>query len=279
MSMGQFIKIILETFRPFLSKTASGIVIASAIAAGVDFQKPLAQGIMLGSSLFIIATAATTTLKMRGHRIAAHTLMSIIKDRIELSPYEVKYVESESELKDLWEFDEECYGAENIPYERLFEWWQAYEKGIHLLKQNGKIIGAFGLWPLTKSAFDALVDGRMHEHDVGPKDIRPAHIKAGIRHWYIAGIVIRIHFRRTRALNYLLSVAIGRWLNEGNLASTIRLCALAYSPEGEALLRRLHFAKVRNADDTLDRHPSYVYHAKDLKSIFGLTEQICHPIK
>lgn len=56
-----------------------------------------------------------------------------------------------------------------------------------------------------------------------------------------------------------MSEALRKWVNEGNLAPDIKLCAFGYSDDGKNLIKGFGFHKLKDAAETLDNLPLYVF--------------------
>ena len=75
----------------------------------------------------------------------------------------------------------------------------------------------------------------------------------------MSGVVLLKKARKTEAVRVLLTEATKNWLKEKTSSSKLNICALAYSRDGETLLKRFGFRKYRQADETLDHFPMYAY--------------------
>ncbi len=73
------------------------------------------------------------------------------------------------------------------------------------------------------------------------------------RFWYVSGIVLRPELVGGRAIRVLLSHGVGSWLSSAKIQFPAQLLALAYSPQGQALLEGFKFFKIQNASAMPDR--------------------------
>jgi GNAT superfamily N-acetyltransferase len=160
-----------------------------------------------------------------------------------LASQEVRYVESEAELREVSNLDASFYGGESINHEGLLAWWQAYKKGIYVLRKDENIIGAIGIWPVKKAAFDKLIKGELDEVDLTAQDISGSVTGQTCAYWYFADIVLKKQYHDTPedlAL-FLIEETLSQWLIEGGLASRIHVCALGFEAAGIKLLERYNF--------------------------------------
>lgn len=156
---------------------------------------------------------------------------------------EVTRVRSEAELHMVSNLDALVYGAECIDHEGLYGWWKACPNGIYILWKGDELIGALGLWPLKKSTYHRMIKGKIDEVDLTADDISEREAGRTYAYWYAADIVLREEYRGQPEnwLVFLLVEAIKQWLDEGDLAPTVHLCALGFKPRGISLLQNLRF--------------------------------------
>ena len=173
----------------------------------------------------------------------------------------VRTVSSKSELRSLWRLDVELYGQEDmISYEIFLAWWTACPIGAHVLVDDGEIVGALGLWPLREAAFKELLRGLRPESRLSSRSFHSAKDAARARHWYAAGVTLRPEYRKRihlHALKILIGAACRDLFMTVAGQSSIDICALAYTEEGKALLRRLRFSEYRQASGTVYKFPVY----------------------
>jgi hypothetical protein len=211
----------------------------------------------------------------RGAR-AHHNALAALKTIWAVTPadkrFEVRTVSDEAQLRELWEIDTESYGPASITFDTFSEWWKCYPTGLFALFEGEEIVGGFGIWPLSTKAFRDFVEGRIRERELGSRHI--VSLKQRSRtSWYISGIVLKTRRRKTKAIRELISNALKRWLSDlPTLAASISVCALAYSKDGEALLRRFGFHCYRHANETIDHYPVFArfnLSATELKHMCG----------
>jgi hypothetical protein len=196
----------------------------------------------------------------RGAR-AHHNALAALKTVWGVTPadarFEVRTVADEAQLRELWEIDSESYGPASITFDTFCEWWKCYPTGLFALFEGEEIVGGFGIWPLSTKAFRDFVEGRIRERELRSRHIMPVKQK-GRTSWYISGIVLKTRRRKTKAIRELISNALRRWLSDlPAVAGSISVCALAYSKDGEALLRRFGFHCYRHANETIDHYPVF----------------------
>lgn len=240
-------------------------------AQGLEMKNPyFRKGIwvLIGVSAVV---ALTSLIKTKGYDNAIKSLHTVAKSFSGPGGLKVKYIENRGELKELWDLDVRIYEELSITFDHLLNWWRAYPKGSYILLEGTVIIGAFGLWPLKKTPFLEIIDGKRGEKDISTKSLYKPGSITEFEHWYISGIVLDKSFRKTRALRYLMSQALSLWLDQGNLAPSIRICAFAYSPEGEALLRRFGFRKCKDSSESVEGKPVYLFEVTQLSEL----EKLC----
>lgn len=174
------------------------------------------------------------------------------------STFELRTLKNEAELREIWQISQSIYGEMNVEFNKVLAWWKCYEKGVYVLYEEFTIVGYLSLWPLKKQAFKDILAGNRRERAITARSICEENYQKPKTHWYISNIVIRNKYRKTSALKILILEGLRRWINEAKFESGVKLCALAYSREGEALLRRFGFSKFREADETLDKLPVYL---------------------
>jgi GNAT superfamily N-acetyltransferase len=166
-------------------------------------------------------------------------------------------IDTVAELRELWAVDEEAYGEQNIPFDLFESWWHVFPEGLCALLEGDKVKGAIGLWPVTPLWYAAFKWGLLRERSLTASTIRKAS-KTPCRHWYVSGIVITDDLRRTYAVASLIVRRTMRFATDERVEFPARLAAMAYSRDGEALLRRhLGASLVALSSRTRDRHPIY----------------------
>ena len=181
----------------------------------------------------------------------------------------VKIVSSEPELMSLWQLDVELYGQEDmISYDLFLAWWNACPIGAHVLIDDGEIVGALGLWPLRESAFNELLGGQGPESRLSSRSFHSAQGAAYARYWYAVGVTLQRRYRKKihlHALKMLIKATFRDLFVTIAAQASINICALAYTPEGEAILSRFRFTEYRQASETVHHFPVY--------ALLGVTPQ------
>jgi len=151
------------------------------------------------------------------------------------------HVADVEEVRAISDLDAEFYGRESIDYEGLCEWWKTFPRGIHVLRREGRIVGAIGVWPLKEASYERLVRGEIDETDIGAHDLDDGAHGRPLPYWYFADIVLERGFHQTSLALALMEETLSRWAEEGNLAPEIHVCALGFEEAGRKLLRRFTF--------------------------------------
>ncbi len=210
--------------------------------------------------------------RAQAHQMAVAALEGLLKRLPVAHGYVVRNIADEAELKELWEIDNEGYGDASIPFDTFIEWWRAYPSGLFALFEGSAIVGGFGLWPLRRTVFKEFAEGKRRERDIKARSLERNQGRTSLRNWYVSGIVLKTRFRKTKAIKMLLSGALSAWLKRIKNEQTLSICALAYSREGEAMLKRFGFHKYKDVTETVDRYPIYALlslRTSDLKEKIG----------
>ncbi len=143
--------------------------------------------------------------------------------------FEVRAIRTGDELCNIAELDKKTYGEHSVDYNGLLEWWQCYQQGIYALLRNSIIIGAVGIWPLTKNAFEKLIAGSWRESKIGTNDICEKSDKQ--MYWYFGDIILEKKYTGKKydgqkIVHFLLNNAAKVWIEEAPLADTVDLCAI-----------------------------------------------------
>jgi hypothetical protein len=218
-----------ERFQKYVTFVLAGFSLISA-AAGLSQLKPIWLYTTLILSAFLAAGSAFFFFFFRAHANAAFgELFKIIPP-----VYWTKKVETKEELRAIAALDEQIYGSDSIDYRGLLDWWNRY-KGVTLVLKDSEIIGGVGIWPLSKECFDGLAAGDMDETQIGAASIHDGADPAPRPYWYFGDIILLKKYRRSlKNLSLiLLQEATRDWIENGNLADEVHVCALAFKEKGE----------------------------------------------
>ncbi|MBE9584484.1 GNAT family N-acetyltransferase [Mucilaginibacter sp. JRF] len=169
------------------------------------------------------------------------------------------YVQNEAELRSIWRISQDLYQEDNVDYNTVLSWWKCYPAGIFILCRNSNIVGYFSMWPIKEATFKQISSGRRRERELKRQSIIGKDSTEQRPYWYITNIVVQKKYRKTDAIKTLLREALRKWVNEGNLADDVKLCAFGYSKEGKALIKGFGFHELKSADETADNLPLYVF--------------------
>jgi hypothetical protein len=161
----------------------------------------------------------------------------------------VRKVHIEAELRAVANLDVQEFGTDSIGLKTLRGWWKRYPKGVFVLQKEHKIIGAFGIYPVSKSIFDNITNGIIAEPDISPRNICQETEKQKLfQYWYVADIIydnsVKIRFYDTPG-RLLLVESVRLWLESCNLPAEgdIFICAIAASEDGAKILKKCGFTK------------------------------------
>lgn len=190
----------------------------------------------------------------------------------DVAKYNVRNIQTTEELEKLWQIDVEAYQEASITLDEFYSWWDKYESGLKALFHSDKVVGAFGLWPLSRKMAKQFKDGEVREGDLQPLELLETD-SCKTRYWYVSGIVLRPALRKptkTNPIVLLLTVGLNIWMESGHLDFPVEVSSIAYSNEGQRLLERFGFIKIRDLCNNVDPYPLYCLKARskhDLASI------------
>jgi hypothetical protein len=165
-------------------------------------------------------------------------------------------IRTPAELQDLWTIDAAAYGEASITYQAFLTWWEAFPKGLKVLRSGHRILGAVGIWPMSTTWAQQFKGGVSKEAQLPVAGLRSFR-RRRCKHWYVSGIVLRPELRKSSMIKTLLNDGLGEWLRDGSVGFPAEILALAYSPAGEALLARFGFLRLQNASVLPDGFPLY----------------------
>jgi hypothetical protein len=172
----------------------------------------------------------------------------------------VRPAANEREVSEAWKLDEAEYGNAALGLERLLEWWSVYPRGLWLLVEDGEPIGSLGIWPLRRAAFHDIATGRRAEKQLESVDFSPSSDARSTRSWYCSGLIVAPAARAGRgaAAWLLLRGALEGWAAGGALTSTVDFCAVAFTPQGDRIARRLGMTVQRPSGSSVSEYPVYI---------------------
>lgn len=138
----------------------------------------------------------------------------------------------EQDLKTIAWIDQETYGSDSVDHEGLSKWWHRYKKGVTVLLEDTEIIGAVGIWPVTKEAYENLTAGKIDERGLDEGKVCDEGDAAPRAYWYFGDIILLDRYQNSMR-NFsgrLLMAAVQDWVEKGNLADELHLCAVAIRP-------------------------------------------------
>ena len=212
-------------------------------------------------SLVIIIIAS---LKLQAHDNAIDSLAKAYQ-LDHTKKREVKLIETEAELRDVWGKESIIYGDDCPNWDIFSGWWKKYKAGLYGLFEENEVIGVIGIWPLKRKPFDELVNGKRREKEIKPASIHGTYELGDFHDWYISGISLQTRFRRTDAIKQLVIDSLALWLKTGQIKTPLRLSAMAYSKDGETLLKRFGFRLY--TEKTLDGWPVYLWEINDFSDL------------
>lgn len=178
------------------------------------------------------------------------------------------------DLPDIASLDVNEFHRSTVALEGLQKWFEAYPRGAFVLEdseaeETERIVGAFGLWPITQTTYNKIVQGKMDEDEITDSHIRPPAKRPRYKYWYLADIIVAHRYRRkslskSRPGLLLLRESLVHWAKFGDFHDeAIEVCAIAAGEEGEGakLLEDFGFvpAKARHGVSIKSKSGDTVY--------------------
>lgn len=257
----------------FLGYLFSSFAVMSGAAQTLAMESALLRYGTFAMTVLCAATATALFRKARHHGAAIEALNKLTNCNSILS---VAPVSSEAELREVWRIDVSNFDDHFVPTDMGVNWWEKYPTGVYVLRKNGDLLGYVSFWPLSQKTFKEFVSGKRLETEISARCIVPPADTATETWWYIGSIALLARVRRTKAIKELVAKATMGWLSRLDPAGNIRVCALAYSQEGEKLLRRFGFCKFAEATESPHKLAVYVKEstvAGFLDALGGITER------
>jgi len=165
-------------------------------------------------------------------------------------------IESESQLRELWEIDKVAYGDCSLEFEPFLRWWKRYGYGSRNLVLAGRIVASIGIYPLYPEQAKDFADGSIKESELEPVLLEECE-ELGVSHWYCSGIVIVPEHQNQGFLRSLLRLGIGAWSATGHIRYPLTLYGLAEYRLGEKLFMKFGLEKIRDQTEMPDRCDLY----------------------
>jgi hypothetical protein len=165
-----------------------------------------------------------------------------------IQTFAARAIKDKAEFQEVFNLSQSTYGNMNISFATATDWWITYSEAVYVLLKDDDLVGYLTALPLTRFAFNDLVENKLQEQDICPSDILGNSYNGLRSHWYIASLEIQAQYRKTSAVFFLLKQALFRIHNYGKLSRVGKVCALAYSRQGEVLLKYFGFYCDRRQD-------------------------------
>jgi len=161
------------------------------------------------------------------------------------------YCTNESELRELWEIDKVAYGDHSLEYEPFLEWWTAYPYGSINLVSDSRIVGSFGIYPLSPAQAEQFQSGQLSESEIKPYPLVEVE-QSGAQYWYWSGLVLVPEWQHRGLLRTLLRIGLGSWESRGHQAYPLHVYGLAQVPVGRKIFERFNFQLKKPGTDLPD---------------------------
>lgn len=209
------------------------------------------------------------------HRAETNPLSIALNDvigAIETPGYYVRHIQTTEELTELWNIDRSAYSDVMLSLDEFYSWWSCFEYGLKAIFLEDAIIGALGIWPLHEEIGANFKAGLLKERELLPMTLDEVS-KSGSRHWYASGIVLKNEYRistRKSPIGALLKIGLNTWLESPYLHFPAEICSIAISPDGQRMLERFSFIKLKDRLSDVDPFPFYVLRAKTKHDLFRI---------
>jgi hypothetical protein len=172
-----------------------------------------------------------------------------MSDSNSLPGYAHGFARSELELRRIHALGQGGFGELAADYGRHVDLARAYPYGFSYLSLDSRIVGAFGIWPVSERWAQALLEGRAGEADCdAERDILDPSSDP-VRTWYWDSLVVEPDLCGSGASRFLIREALLAWYWSGP-GFPSRILAQAATDRGQIVLERLGFERVleRTAD-------------------------------
>jgi len=168
------------------------------------------------------------------------------------------------ELTELVALDRQYFPLADIVSVEVFKSWQQKNDSIFTaIRTNEGVAGYYAILPLKTKALKRLVLGHLREREIKPRDILDKGEASQCRKLYLFSVAVKVRYSRLTLLLFShLACHLKKLRDEGNLK---KIYAVAATPEGANLLRKLHFQRIREGTDRADGHPIYAKYLTEIK--------------
>jgi hypothetical protein len=182
----------------------------------------------------------------------------------------IRPIQNDADIQRVHAIAADNFGDDTFALDHINGWHERYPEGRRLLCDQGRIIGYVSIWPIDADQADSFAKGLILEENLTPLPIQQV-LAEGAQHWFIGAVVIDRPFRKPRSDNpigMMLAMALNSWAESGQLRYPLSVLTLAYSDEGEAMLKRFGFEKTRDRSQMPDEQPLYRRDATDKNDLF-----------
>jgi hypothetical protein len=167
-------------------------------------------------------------------------------------------ISSIEQLRELWMIDGEAYEDCLLPFDVFETWWRRYEPGMTQVRRDGELIASIGIFPISPEQYTQFTTGVIAEAELLPVTLEECEVSPQ-QYWYFSGVVLipELRGKKKAPLKLLLSVALEQWRTSGHIQYPVHNCAMAYSEEGEQMVKRFSFLQIPNSESFPDYCPLY----------------------
>jgi len=215
---------------------------------------------LLFSVVIVLLIAIAIPEAFRHYRAASSLPSDAALDRL-CTAYRIEQATAD-ELGWIAQLQASVYSREDaIPEYLLREWFSVNPAGFSIVKTaDGRPVGHLDILPLRPVTLHTFLGGDIVEREIRGDSLYSVIDRGAIRHLYVESIILCPRKPRSNAaaMVSVLSDApaiIGRI---ADLHSVEAIYAIAASPAGERLMRRLGFALLRAGERRKDGHKLFV---------------------
>ena len=161
-----------------------------------------------------------------------------------------------NEIAALVELDRRHFHPVDLVDEEVLRSWQCKNDAIFtVIRSDHQVLGYYSLLPLELETLGRIIDGSLREKDIRPKDILSKSQAKYCEALYFFSVATRHRYSRATLLLFQhLQRHLEMLVSRGRLNIVY---AIAATPEGERLLKKLGFQKIKDSSERPDRRPLY----------------------
>lgn len=255
MNRNQYLNPQLRNAFAVFAAIAGLIGVAVQILTAPSIMRTVTLFLLFGVALVLAITVAIPEV-LRYYRAARALPADIDLDSVSAA-YRVEQATS-NEVGWIAKLEASVYSTQDaIPERLLREWFCMNHTGFSIFKtSDGKPVGHLDILPLRPATLDAFLKGDIVEREIRGDSLYSADDRRLIKHLYVESIILRPPkpLSNAAAIMSVLSNMSSIIERIADLQTVERIYAIAATPSGERLMRRLGFDLLSAGDRRKDRH-------------------------